>query len=615
MSIAGKDHAIRFVGVLGAAGLISASLLPWSPVSAQTGTPGLTGGSDPTAAGFSVNLPSMLRYYQQHGGARTFGHPLSHDFQLLGRRVQIFERGVLEQRSDGSSQVLDVLGDALPLTHAAGATFPAPDPDVVAGNPALDSPAYQTQALAAIDAGLLDSAAPDTWNDMPVGFGTTFRATLTCADLPPTEACDDRRLLLAAVDVWGLPTSAPTVDPSNPDLVYLRFQRGLMQFSQSTGSTQAVPIGAWFKRVLIGTDLPDDLLQDVVGSRYYAQYAPSEGLGLARPADLPASSLVAAFSPPPTIVAAGFPAAADPVGTPVFASALPTFAAASPVTAQAFTSPTFTPPTFTPPTFTPPTTGASTLSGAPGAALSGTPNATAGLSTTSATPTTPQGPDPCAGDEQMLFAPKKPYVGTDVLVAVTSATHHDVRTVRLAGPVKSGPVNERPGLNGWVWEWTISPTIDGWYEFTFFADGARACATSGFNALPAFGATAMPTASSTPAPFSTATPVPTATASPTATAVPAPSLAATGSVDPPSGACAGHLLRVNGNNFGATQPALNGNVLFAGPSGTSVATVLSWTNTTLLVTVPAGMAGGTAQMVVTTVAGASPPVIYQIGSC
>jgi IPT/TIG domain-containing protein len=584
--------------------------MPWSSVTAQTAPPSTTAQSmtPTTRSDFSVSIPSMLAYYQLHGGSRVLGQPLSHDFQLLGRRVQIFEGGVLEQRTDAALEMMDVLGEGLPLMHAAGATFPSPDPDLLASDPPLDSPTYQTQALAAIDAGALDASAPDSWNGSPVNFTTTFRGTLACSDLLPTQPCDDRQLLAAALDVWGLPTSAPTPDPANPDLVYVRFQRGIMQFSQSTGVTQAVPIGSWFKRVLIGSDVPDDLLQDVAGSRYYGQYAPALSLGVARPSELPATSLTAAFATSDTLVTAGLPQAADPVGTPVFVSAFPTFSSTATPSAS-LTSIQSGAPVANPPF-------ANGFAATPSASptVSGTPVAIAAGAAAPATPATPLGPDPCAGDEQILFAPKKPYVGTDVLVAVTSATHHDVRTVRLTGPVKTGTVDERPGLNGWVWEWTISPTVEGWYDFTFYADGARACATSGFNALPAFGAPAA-AASPTAVAFATITPIPTPTVTPTSTAVPAPSLAATGAVDPASGACAGRLLRVNGANFGATQAALNGNVLFSTPTATSVATVLSWTNNTLLVTVPSGTVGGPVQIVVTTVAGASSPLTYQVGSC
>ena len=150
---------------------------------------------------------------------------------------------------------------------------------MLSGTPPLEAASYHAQALAAIDDGLLDWAAPDDFNGIPVSFGSTFRNTVGCNDLPTGQPCDDRRLLSGALDVWGLPVSAPTVDPGNSDLVYLRFQRGIMQYSQSTGQTQAVPLGSWFKRVLIGTDLPDDLLSDVLGSRYFAQYAPTLPLG------------------------------------------------------------------------------------------------------------------------------------------------------------------------------------------------------------------------------------------------------------------------------------------------------------------------------------------------
>jgi hypothetical protein len=228
-----------------------------------------------------------------------------------------------------------------------------------------------------------------------------------------------------------------------------------------------------------------------------------------------------------------------------------------------------------------------------------------------AVPSTPLGPDPCAGDEQIMFAPVKPYVGTDVLVDVTSARHHDVRTVHLAGPVKPGPVSERAGLNGWVWEWTISPPLEGWYDFTFFADGARPCATSGFNALPAFGSTAVPSVTATPVAFATVTPVST----PTVTAEPAPALAASNAADPATGACSGHVLRLSGTNFGSTQAALSGNVLFAGPTGTTVATILSWTNNAIMLTVPTGLGATPQQIVVTTLGGATAPVNYQLGVC
>jgi hypothetical protein len=587
----------------------ASSLAASSSVAAQTPP------SQPlvTSRGFGVTLPALSNYYVQHGRDRTFGAPISNDFQLLGNRVQVFENQVLQAQTDGSVRALDMLSSSFPLTHADGATFPAADPNYLSSIPSTDAPDYVQQATGLIANGILDSDVPDTWNDLPVNFNSTFRASASCADLmsQPT-VCDDTRLLQLALDVWGLPTSDVQQDPNNPDLVSQRFQRGIMQYSQSTGVTQAVPIGRWFKQVLIGSSLPDDVAADMAASPFYAQYRPTLPMGLARPADLQATSLTSAFSvapPSSSLVAASASVQTSP--TPVFAPAFPDFGGGATVT------PTLPNPGATPPGLV----NAAPISGTPGTVVTpvGTP-APAGatdpdIASGVAIPSTPIGPDPCAGDEQIMFAPAKPYVGTDVLIAVTSVRHHDVRTVRLSGPVKSGPVNERAGLNGWVWEWTISPPIDGWYSFTFYTDGARACATSGFNALPAFGATPVPSMTATPAPFATATPIGSATASPTATSQPAPSLAATGAMEPASGACGGRLMRINGTNFGASQAAVEGNVLFTGPSGTQVATILSWTNSMILATVPTGLGATTEQIVVTNSAGATSPLNYQTGAC
>lgn len=533
----------------------------------------------PTRAAFQIAQPRLMTYVLQHGGARVFGPAISRDFQLLGTRVQLFERGAVQLAADGTVRGLDLV-DTLPLLRADGATFPSPDPTIQADLPSLDSPEYTDQALAAVDAGLLDQTAPDQWNDLAVNFGATFRATAQCRDLGLSGGCDDRLLLRSALDVWGLPTSAPTADPINPDLIYLRFQRGIMVNSQTSGLTQAVPVGDLFRRVLVGTGLPGDLRTDVTGSRFYAQYQPSAPLGLARSSELPATSLAGAFGDASTTLVS---AQVAETPTPMFAPALPTFGTPAP---------TSTPGTPVP-TPTPTLTSASTV----------------------AVNTAPQGPDPCAGDEQILFAPGKPYAGTDVLIAVTSARHHDSRTVRLTGPVKPGAVNERPGLNGWVWEWTISPASEGWYEFTFYTDGARACATSGFNVLPGFGATATPTPLGTATAFATITNIPTGTPTATSTLIPAPALATTTPFDPASGACAGQLLRVRGSNFGRTQADLNGNVLFVATSGQHLATVLSWTDSTILLSVNSGIPGGAYQVVVTTTAGASTPTVYQVGAC
>ena len=68
-----------------------------------------------------------------------------------------------------------------------------------------------------------------------------------------------------------------------------------MRYSQADGLTQPVAVGVWFKRVLTGNDAPADMLAELAGSRYFAQFAPNLPLSVARPSELPATSLTMAF--------------------------------------------------------------------------------------------------------------------------------------------------------------------------------------------------------------------------------------------------------------------------------------------------------------------------------
>src|SRR2546428_7742062 len=54
------------------------------------------------ATGYRIGSPTALSYFQQRGGVRTFGYPVSDEFPLLGKRVQIFQRQMLEIGQDGS---------------------------------------------------------------------------------------------------------------------------------------------------------------------------------------------------------------------------------------------------------------------------------------------------------------------------------------------------------------------------------------------------------------------------------------------------------------------------------------------------------------------------------
>src|SRR5204863_5824141 len=100
-----------------------------------------------------------------------------------------------------------------------------------------------------------------------------------------------------------------------------------------------------------------------------------------------------------------------------------------------------------------------------------------------------------------------------------SQRHHDVRFVRLVGPIDAGVATERIGPLGFVWTWTVVPAVEAFHQWTFYADGLRPCITSGFNAFAPLGATATPT--ETPIPTNTPG---TATATATSTPVPAPTI-------------------------------------------------------------------------------------------
>ena len=90
------------------------------------------------------------------------------------------------------------------------------------------------------------------------------------------------------------------------------------------------------------------------------------------------------------------------------------------------------------------------------------------------TPTPTATVDLCYGDEQILFAPDTPRVGSDLVITVSSAHSHPYG--RLAGTERTTFVREHPGQLGTVWEWTVSPTAPGEHEYTYYVDSTIPCA-------------------------------------------------------------------------------------------------------------------------------------------
>jgi hypothetical protein len=543
--------------------ILGAILGQSSLATAQPASPTQDPGFFP-ATGYRITSPGVLDYFQHRGGVRTFGYPVSSEFPLLGQRVQLFQRAMLQADSDGNVQSANILSsDMLPITHIDGLSLPAEDPDILAAAPTPDAPDYATQALAFINV-----YVPDSWNGLPVNFQQTFLNTVTCADAFGSDECDPTELPALDLQMWGLPTSLPQSDPLNSDFVYQRFQRGIMHFSRVSGVTQGLLLGDWLKRVMIGVDLSPDLNSEVRQSRFFAQYAPSRPLALDRATDLPNTSLAQAFRADTLSAAGQGLAQAEPT--------LPTNVAQT-ATSVALTSTAVSSTQVA-------LTGQQNLLTATALALT----ATASTSNVQLTPTgTPGGVVStipvvnvgCLGDEQMWFVPRKPNVGVHVQISVTSQRHHDARSMALGGPLDPGPVVEHVGPLGFIWTWTIIPTVEDFYQWTFYADGLRPCITSGFNSFAPLGATPTPTQT----PVATNTPG-TFTPTPTQTSVPAPNI--TGVSNAHALTC-GQVVTVTGGNFGTPPSSFGTTVTLTNGGNTFVLSLVgTGSNTSLLVNMP-----------------------------
>ncbi|MBV9172650.1 MAG: hypothetical protein JOZ81_21470 [Chloroflexi bacterium] len=239
---------------------------------------------------YRIDNDSLWNFFQQRGGVRTFGYPVSRTFRLDGFSVQIFQREVMQLWPDGSVHTLNLLDQGLlPYTKINGSTFPATDPALISGAPTPSDPDYGTKIIQ-----FVQQNAPDTFNGEPVNFNQTFQNTVTSQDVTNADAS---LLPLFDLDIWGAPTSAPAVDPNNHDFIYQRFQRSIMHYDKNCGCTQGLLLADYLKSVMTGQNLPADLAAQVQNSKYYKQYAPGKSGSIARPNDLPGSDLTNAFEP------------------------------------------------------------------------------------------------------------------------------------------------------------------------------------------------------------------------------------------------------------------------------------------------------------------------------
>jgi hypothetical protein len=243
--------------------------------------------------GYRIDTDTFYNYFTHRGGLRNFGYPTSQTFSLLGYRVQFFQRQVMQLRPDGTVTLLNLLDPGiLPYTRFNGSTFPAADPAITAAAPTPSDPNYAKDAMVFVAA-----HAPDTIAGKSVNFNATFLASVSAADAFPTGPSNTGLLPLLDLEIWGFPTSAPTADPANGNFIYLRFQRGIMQYDATTGLTQGILLADYFKAIITGQNLPIDVAQEAAGSPYFQQWDPNQPQFLARPSALPNSDLTNAFYP------------------------------------------------------------------------------------------------------------------------------------------------------------------------------------------------------------------------------------------------------------------------------------------------------------------------------
>lgn len=263
------------------------------------------------ASVYSVSHPKLRHYWDHRGGIRVLGNPISRQFVLLGSEVQIFQRGVIEHRSDWSLGVMNILDEGLiPYTRIGGLTLPLPDPVLLKALPSPDNPGFEEKAISFVQAN-----APDEWEGLKTNFYSAFDA-ITYREAFPKGDADPSRVPLVNLEMWGFPISKPTRDPRNHDFVYLRFQRGILHFDKGSGETKWLPIGEYLKALITGKGIPADLEQEARGSRLYRQYDNRRPSGLANPSILPDTDLFAAFEPDEVIVPTPVPPTPTPLPTP-----------------------------------------------------------------------------------------------------------------------------------------------------------------------------------------------------------------------------------------------------------------------------------------------------------
>ncbi len=221
--------------------------------------------------GFRIESDQVWAFFNQYGGLGAFGYPTSRTITFLGCPVQFFQRQIIQVCPSQGAALINMLDpEIFPYTRVNGSVFPGPDDAMKASTPPVSDPQYSDKINQFVAANV-----PDSWNGMQVNFNQTFNN-------------------LGGLTIWGAPISAPAADPSNPNFVYQRFQRGIMHFT-APSTTESILLADYLKAILMNQNVPGDLMDQSRESRYFNQYCPGNTMWLCRPGDLPGTDLTFGF--------------------------------------------------------------------------------------------------------------------------------------------------------------------------------------------------------------------------------------------------------------------------------------------------------------------------------
>lgn len=191
--------------------------------------------------GYRIDNDRIWDYFRSRGGVDTFGFPVTRAFPLVNLWTQVFQRRVLQVQ--GSSAVpMNILEPGLmPRPRLDSLTLPEHDAVVAAAAPSITDAEYGFLTLE-----YLRTSVPDTWEGEPVRFHQAYFESVSPGAARPEP--------LAALEIWGMPTSRPARDPNNARFVYQRFQRGYMHYDASSGQTRGLLLGDAFRALLLGQD-------------------------------------------------------------------------------------------------------------------------------------------------------------------------------------------------------------------------------------------------------------------------------------------------------------------------------------------------------------------------